>query len=598
MRISIAVYGLAIVALAFLSNVIQAQELSVFKKKKDRYGYRFEHNDESVIKAKFEKAFPFKNGVARVVKRGKWGLINREGKYLQRPSFSYILPFDQLGYARFCEGGDEYGFGGKWGVLNEEGKIVLEPVYDYISAFSSMGIAKVAVGGAMQKTGSFEYARLVDLEPPYPIIGEDLIIVEKAEDWQEAPQDGDEEEWDEEGQVPAFSYWDNGKWGLVNTDGKVIVAPVYTQIGNLPVANKLSHKEVVKVCLDCQIDLEKTVSAEEIVWKGGKQGFINVRTGAEFLPIKYGYIDADLTKFGADVANNQWVVSDGSRHLEVDLEKGLRYWDGVGKVGIVDAVTGKELLPVAFDELQPFLSGVPVAEQVLPVGKTDPKTGFAAYGFADASGKMISDYNANYNDVILMKSTPLGIAATQELHYCVVRYDDSFQKNNKGLINQNGKVILPQEYQEVKSLSDGKWLVYKDDIAVVFDHTGKKILEGNYSEVFVAENVICAYRNGKWVCLDKEGVEQQDCNCDQLTEGKEKKVGRLISDEVQVMIGYGAAGYTVFDPYGNVLIDEVFEQAFVKDGKICTLKQGNWKCYALSGKSLESGCDCGPVKSE
>ncbi len=69
-------------------------------------------------------------GYQRIVKNGKVGFANREGKVVIQPQFDFVSPFN-YGYASFCNGcywgkREEHQriIGGKWGFINKKGETV------------------------------------------------------------------------------------------------------------------------------------------------------------------------------------------------------------------------------------------------------------------------------------------------------------------------------------------------------------------------------------------------------------------------------------------------------------------------------------------
>jgi WG containing repeat len=69
-----------------------------------------------------------------IVRDGRWGFINIEGKEVIKPVFRSVGRFtDSLAPARL---------NGTWGFINRQGAFVIEPIYDYATEFSN-GLARV-----------------------------------------------------------------------------------------------------------------------------------------------------------------------------------------------------------------------------------------------------------------------------------------------------------------------------------------------------------------------------------------------------------------------------------------------------------------------
>lgn len=69
-------------------------------------------------------------------KKGLWGYANSEGKFIIRPEFNLVMPYEGK-VARV-------NFKGKWGVINEKAQYVVPPIfYNHISEFSSDSLSIV-----------------------------------------------------------------------------------------------------------------------------------------------------------------------------------------------------------------------------------------------------------------------------------------------------------------------------------------------------------------------------------------------------------------------------------------------------------------------
>lgn len=66
-----------------------------------------------VIKARYDNAYPFRDGFAAVERDGKWGFIDETGHVVVKLRFDYVNDFNE-GYAIVRSNG-------KWGAVNTEG---------------------------------------------------------------------------------------------------------------------------------------------------------------------------------------------------------------------------------------------------------------------------------------------------------------------------------------------------------------------------------------------------------------------------------------------------------------------------------------------
>ncbi|HEY9773803.1 MAG TPA: WG repeat-containing protein [Planktothrix sp.] len=80
---------------------------------------------------------------------GRWGFIDREGKYAIKPKFSKV--------SSFSEGLAPIYLNGRWGFIDKSGQFVIKPQFDYCLQYSE-GLAAVLVNhrvGFIDKRGRF-----------------------------------------------------------------------------------------------------------------------------------------------------------------------------------------------------------------------------------------------------------------------------------------------------------------------------------------------------------------------------------------------------------------------------------------------------------
>ena len=97
---------------------------------------------EIVIPPTFDRAYPFRNGLASVRQGEHWGAINTDGALMIPIAYGGPLVFTE-GLASF--GSSDGGNGHKRGIISLSGEIVLHPRYRSISHFSG-GLACVYTG--------------------------------------------------------------------------------------------------------------------------------------------------------------------------------------------------------------------------------------------------------------------------------------------------------------------------------------------------------------------------------------------------------------------------------------------------------------------
>jgi hypothetical protein len=86
-------------------------------KKDGKWGY-VDRSGAYKIKAQFEKADSFRQGIARAKSGGKWGLIKIDGSWLESPTHSAV---DEI------EGGWYVRDGKAWGLIQANGQWLVKP---------------------------------------------------------------------------------------------------------------------------------------------------------------------------------------------------------------------------------------------------------------------------------------------------------------------------------------------------------------------------------------------------------------------------------------------------------------------------------------
>ncbi|MBN1776263.1 MAG: WG repeat-containing protein, partial [Clostridiales bacterium] len=140
-----------------------------------------------------------------------YGYVNEENEVAIAPQYEDAQPFSPNGLAGVM-------VGGKWGYINEKNEMVVEPQYDRVGMFFDNGYAGVSKDGKftlIDSTGKI--IKSTDYE---------YYNVDSSMDYFHEPN------------VAFLRCYDESanKWGLMNIDGKEILAPEYINI-DLPSEN-------------------------------------------------------------------------------------------------------------------------------------------------------------------------------------------------------------------------------------------------------------------------------------------------------------------------------------------------------------------------
>lgn len=140
------------------------------------------------------------NGLALAAnKEGKFGFINKKGKWVIAPVHSEALTFSN-GLAPVANAN------GEWGYIDETGKTVITTQYKLADQFADNGLAVVQ-----------------DANENYRVIDRNGKIVLNADDqWKEIDRFGDN------GLVAVKSK--DGKWGFIDKTGAYVIDPAYKEV--------------------------------------------------------------------------------------------------------------------------------------------------------------------------------------------------------------------------------------------------------------------------------------------------------------------------------------------------------------------------------
>ncbi len=98
------------------------------------YGFKDQATNTQLVTPKYDMAYEFRDGLAKVVKNGQSGFVDTTGREIIPLSFDYVSSFVE-GMARFEQAR-------KWGFVDKKGKVVIPATFDFAGSFSE-GLAIV-----------------------------------------------------------------------------------------------------------------------------------------------------------------------------------------------------------------------------------------------------------------------------------------------------------------------------------------------------------------------------------------------------------------------------------------------------------------------
>ena len=243
----------------------------------------------TILKKKYDDVID-DGGVYTVRKNGKWGFVSKDGKELIAPIFTALGDEFVGGFIITFNGSKGIGF------VSQKGKEIVKPIYDSVENFKgSKAIVtlkgkKIQIGNdgkpLVSASSSLKSATSLTTKKLSP--KEVMTTLKKKYD--DVIDDGG-----------VYTVRKNGKWGFVSKDGKELIAPTFTALGDEFVGGFIitfngskgigfvsqKGKEIVKSKYSSARDFHNGFAA---VCLNGKWGFVDEK-GKEIVKPKYDSVE-------------------------------------------------------------------------------------------------------------------------------------------------------------------------------------------------------------------------------------------------------------------------------------------------------------------
>ena len=385
----------------------------------------------------------YKEGCLKVELEGKYGVINIKGTEILKPEYDLVLAdgyydeeskYENAGFILRIKTDDGYRFG----YADKKGKIILEPLYNEVN-------------------------RITELE------GKDIYLITS----------------------------NNGRYGLLK-NGKEILKNEYTEISfylsnNLLIVEKDKTKGIVNLEGDNIIPIDY----DDIIM-GGK--YINAQKGDELVIFDSNgnNINTDIISLN-EVTDNYSIVIDKDNNYNIVDKNGTKKLKNIytyieyykddkfivskeGKAGIIDG-EGNVIIDLKYSSIQK-VEGTNALQAVdSETNRTDiideelnvneGITG-AFLTKKDNYIKMYSETNMKYYSL-----------SGKEVEYKDIYPNNQMYADNKdgkwGLIDKNGNIIVPYEYEAVTEQNGNVAGVKQDGKWYIVDASGKKVTDNGYT---------------------------------------------------------------------------------------------------------------------
>lgn len=284
----------------------------------------------------------------------------------------------------------------------------------------------------------------------------------------------------------------DGKWGLADERGSVIVPCVYDKIKYINTGIYAAKNNGIWKIYSDSGAYELQAEYDDIglnygsnrIWvkRSGRYGYINLH-GKEIFPCSLDYPSQDEATFNLSNARNQTLNNATNpvkpTHYEyAGIFSGGRakVKDNVGHYGFINK-KGKTIIPSIYEEAEDFHYGLAAAK----------KNGH--YGYIDTMGRIVVDFI--YDEA---ENFYEGLAAVAK-------------EGKYGYINSSGKMVIPLIYKHAERFYHGKANVVIDNAWGMIDKKGKVVIPFLYEQPFwFIDGLARVSFNGQMFFIDSTGA--------------------------------------------------------------------------------------------
>ena len=467
------------------------------------YGYADE-KENFIIAPRFEKALRFESGVARVIEKNNWGLIDQKGNYKLGPFYFEIQEVKNNTLVVAIKKGLDL----LYGLYEISGKELIRPQYNYITPgynneifitgnkiIEKNGKEKIRFGVANSKNASVVPLEFKEIKHTrfrtFAVKGEDNY-------WKFYNADGKEmlgkdylavNDFDERSATVLTSRG----WAIVAPDGKYLTEGFYRKIikksANIYELLAFPHIKVTdnkhNIIFSTQYAGLNFANEKLFIFnKDDKYGLLNEK-GEVLIDNKYDDIQPfknglsvikDKNRFGAINLKQQLILQPVYEKIIIDSANGLLKTFENNHCQVFNR-WGKAVTPVQYEEIKVQRYAMMLARQ----GKQ--------WFLQNSDGKIIGNNSYDYvNDF-------------QDLHAIAI------WKNGAGLIDTKGNWVVEPVFDSLKIISSHLVITFSNGIYNIINVFNKKIQHAVEKFVPVHSNFFIITKGGKQGLINYRGQE-------------------------------------------------------------------------------------------
>jgi len=396
------------------------------------------------IAPQYDAGAPFVDGLASVMKDGKWGYIDDLGNPIT--SFKYDLAHE------FKDGlavvGVRNGSTSKFGIIDRKGKELTGLVYDD-AVVAGNGYAVVRVRGKSSN---------VWVDGKAGLVGQQGLIAEPIYEEINPPSNG------------AILVKKDGKYGYLDATGKKLTNISFNYAYVFSDGYGLVQTDKETGFIDTSGKLVYARPSSSYSYNEFSEGLAKISVNG-----KYGYIDTYGTMVIAPKYDEAWYFNQGLSYVMIN-----------GKSGYIDR-TGKEVVPLKYDEVSTgFSNGLALVangKDYIPQSSDSQYFGNAEntdyvvltnkkFGFVNGEGKEVVSLQYNYAEEFVRGYARVSKGGTGAGSY--------YRGGKFGYIDAAGREVVPLRYDYVggdlfdsfRGFTEGLSPVSNGGTGTVYDYSG------------------------------------------------------------------------------------------------------------------------------
>jgi len=347
----------------------------------------------------------------------------------------------------------------KYGVIDDKGNVLIEASYDVINIPNPSKAVFICYYEYNETTGEYKTKVLNEKKEEILTGYEQVLPLMCEESTSNIPFE-----------KSVLKYKENGKYGIIDFNGKKITKPLYEEI------ESLEYRE-----------------GSLLVKQNGKYGVINIK-GKQIIKAQYDGIESD------SYYTEEKDYTEAGFIIQNTTEEGYRY-------GYIDKY-GKEVLKTEYNEINRIIEIKDNENAYLLASKN------GKYGIIKNNKTLIPhvyeeiEYNKANNLFIIQKSSKQGVLSLDGNEILPVEYDYVLSTGNKitvkkdeiiEIYNAKGEKQNPKYESSIETSNENYIIVIDDEEKFgIVDKNGQTLIDNKYEYIeYAFEDYFIATENGK-----------------------------------------------------------------------------------------------------